>query len=606
MYLNFYKHWIHHVTSEDRTCLLTMSEAEKQHAFSHALKFGTAGFRGLMGLGPNRMNVYVVRQITQAFSRYLYQFFKTPSVVVGYDSRMNARLFAEEVVSVLVANGVKAFLFDEIMPVPVVSFAVPYLQCSAGIMITASHNPKDYNGYKIYNEFGEPMMDKCATDIATFMQAIDPFLDVHVMPFDEAFQKGASYVPVEVYEAYLSAVEDNLLTMKARVGDVSMRHKSVLSSDAVEFSKTMHDADHHAISYVPVHPLIPHEKNTPLHVVYTPLNGAGSRPVQDMLDRQGVQYTLVKEQSCPDGTFPTCPYPNPEIDEVYELALSYANQVQADLIVATDPDCDRVGLRVRVEVTPLDKDSNRNEKRQAVFCYKALTGHQIGILILHYLCETLDCVKDRLVCTNIVATPLVESIAEKYDLKVLRSLVGFKYIGQQIHQYGEQFLFGFEESHGYLMGHHVRDKDGVITTLLLTQMATHYKQQGRTLYDVLEDVYNLYGYVIEKTVMYSVESSESRQCFMDTVRCLDKLAQVFGEVRTWIDYTDPLQNQSLPLTDMVEIHLASGHKMMVRPSGTEPKIKIYLFSFGVTRAESEQFLDWLEVQWQRFYAEEVT
>lgn len=478
--------------------------------FGADLHFGTAGLRGIMEAGTNRMNVHVVRRATQGLANYLTKNFAQPSVVISYDSRLQSHDFAVATAGVLAAAGVKTWLFPEMMPVPLLSFAVRHLGCTAGVMITASHNPKEYNGYKVYNATGGQILDEEASAILAEIEAVDMFTGVAAE--SDAYQ----LVPSSVYEAY---------------SDV-MNGVSDLTS----------------------------ERN--LSIVYTPLNGSGRKPVQDCLMRNGFRFVTVSAQEEADGNFTTCPSPNPEKEEVYALALEDAAARNADLIIATDPDCDRVGAMV--------KHDDR---------YVLLSGNEIGALLMEYLCQcyTRDGGLDgKFVCTSMVSTLLADVIGAHYGIEVKRTPVGFKYIGEQIELAPSAFLFGFEESNGYLVGDYARDKDGVVATKLLCQMAANYKAKGLTLVDGLETLYARHGYVLDQTTTISVAHQRESQKMMQCLRNFEVVAGAFDGLTEAIDYADEMAETGLPKANVLRFQFSDGARLIVRPSGTEPKVKLYV------------------------------
>lgn len=491
--------------------------------FGADLHFGTAGLRGIMEAGTNRMNVHVVRRATQGLANYLTKNFAQPSVVISYDSRLQSHDFAVATAGVLAAAGVKTWLFPEMMPVPLLSFAVRHLGCTAGVMITASHNPKEYNGYKVYNATGGQILDEEASAILAEIEAVEMFTGV--ASESDAYQ----LVPASVYETYL---------------DVMNRVSNLTS-----------------------------ERN--LSIVYTPLNGSGRKPVQDCLMRNGFRYVTVAAQEEADGNFTTCPSPNPEKEEVYKLALEDAYSLDGDLIIATDPDCDRVGAMVK----------HNGE-------YLLLSGNEIGALLMEYLCQyyagrgQLD---GRFVCTSMVSTLLADAIGAHYDLEVKRTHVGFKYIGEQMELNPNAFLFGFEESNGYLVGDHARDKDGVVAAKLLCQMAAHYKAAGKTLMDALEALYTRHGYVMDKTTTITVKNQRESQEIMKRLRDFEAVAGAFdgigGGITAATDYADEAVETGLPKADVLKFQFADGARLIVRPSGTEPKVKFYVSACAGTKAE---------------------
>lgn len=519
--LEQYKKWINskQLTIEELDELKSIEGKidEIEERFSQDLQFGTAGLRGIMELGTNRMNEYVVRKTTQGVAQYLLKHHPMPTVVISYDSRNHSRDYAEATAQVLSVNGIKTFLFSEMMPVPVLSFAIRYLNCTAGIMITASHNSKEYNGYKVYNSTGGQILDDEATAILTEIEKIDIFTKMKPCTMKDAMETNCEYVEKTIYDAYLQTVE--------------------------QASCYSNERD--------------------LSIVYTPLNGSGRKPVQEILKKNHFSVFTVPEQEMEDGNFTTCPSPNPEKKEVYDLALSYAKELQADIIIATDPDCDRVGAMIKS-----DED------------YVLLTGNEIGILLLQYLCECSENANGKYVCTSIVSTLLVDSIVKEYKLDIKRTHVGFKYIGEQIEKSPQEFFFGFEESNGYLIGDYARDKDGVVAANLLCQMAAYYKANGMTLIDVLESIYEKYGFVMEQTITITVDNQAERQKIMSVLRDKDAVFDHFRGISELVDYEDKSANTGLTLANVVKLEFNNGARLIVRPSGTEPKVKIYISAKG--------------------------
>ncbi len=490
--------------------------------FGADLHFGTAGLRGIMELGTSRMNVHVVRRATQGLANYLTKTFPQPSVVISYDSRLGSRKFAAATAGVLAAAGVKTYLFPEMMPVPLLSFAVRHLGCTAGVMITASHNPKEYNGYKVYNATGGQILDEEASAILREIEAVDMFTGV------AAESDAYELVPPSVYAAYLDVMNQ--------------------ASD-----------------------LTPERD---LSIVYTPLNGSGRKPVQDCLSMNGFRFMTVAAQEDADGNFTTCPSPNPEKEEVYALALEEATAHDADLIIATDPDCDRVGAMVK----------HNGE-------YLLLSGNEIGALLMEYLCQyyagrgQLD---GRFVCTSMVSTLLADAIGAHYNLEVKRTHVGFKYIGEQMELNPNAFLFGFEESNGYLVGDYARDKDGVVAAKLLCQMAADYKASGKTLIDGLETLYARHGYVLDKTTTISVRNQRESQEMMKRLRDFEAMADAFDGLTGAVDYADEATETGLPKADVLKFQFADGARLIVRPSGTEPKVKFYVSACAGSKAACQE------------------
>ena len=522
-------------------------EEEIFDRFYQELAFGTAGLRGVLGAGTNRMNIYTVRKATQGMADYLNEKYPAASIAISYDSRINSRLFAEETARVMAANGVTAYLYDQLMPTPALSFAVRDLKCQAGVMITASHNPAKYNGYKAYGPDGCQMTDEAANAVLEKIGKIDIFDGVKVADFDQALAQGKiQYIKQEVIDRYLDAVESQSIR-KGICADSGMK------------------------------------------VVYTPLNGAGNMCVRAILDRIGVKNVVpVKEQEMPDGNFPTCPYPNPEIREALQKGLDLCESEKPDLLLATDPDCDRVGIAV-----PHDGG------------YLLLTGNEVGVLLTDYIAssriELGTMPQNPIVVKTIVTTAMIDRLAETYGFEVVNILTGFKYIGEQIlrlEQKGEQdrYIFGFEESYGYLSGGYVRDKDAVDGSMLICEMAAYYKKQGKTLADVLFGLYEKYGMHLNTQASFTCEGAsgmERMREIMDDLR-INAPTEICGKKVLWMsDYqasvkksADGEQPIHLPRSNVVEYGLEGDNVIVVRPSGTEPKIKVYFMVKGRSRAEA--------------------
>ena len=515
-YLKEYERWLNNpaLTKEERDSLKHIRENDGliQEQFGRSLTFGTAGLRGICGLGTNRMNRFTVRRASQGLADYLNKTCFLPSVVISYDSRLESRSFAEETACVFVANGIKTYLFDSMMPVPVLSYTILKLGCCAGVMITASHNPKEYNGYKVYNRYGGQILDGEAEEILGYIEAVDLFRDIHTVSMAEAQEAGLEWVPPDVYDCYLE----------------EMDKASSLTAERE------------------------------IHIVYTPLNGSGLKPVSDILTRKGFDFFVVPEQEAEDGNFPTCPSPNPEKEEVYCLAKEYGEKQNADILIATDPDCDRVGVMV---------------KHQGI--YQLLSGNEIGLLMLNYICEVKTNLMFRFVYSSLVSTPLIDSVAASYGVSVKRTPVGFKYIGRLISRNPDSFLFGFEESNGYLMGTYARDKDGAAGAYIIAQMAAYYKAQGLDLVEVLESVYQRYGYVLDKTISVDVSGMEEMEAMMEKLRDKGRVCSYFAGLNRYVDYRHDQSNELLAGMNLIEMNFEDGTRIIVRPSGTEPKIKMY-------------------------------
>ena len=528
--LQEYNRWLSWpgMDAETKTALSAMTREQVEDAFYRDLAFGTGGLRGVIGAGTNRMNIYTVAKATQGLADYLNKQRENPSVCIGYDSRIKSDVFARVAAGVFAANGVKVFIWPRLMPVPTVSFAVRHLGADAGVMITASHNPSKYNGYKVYGADGCQITTQAAAQVLAEIEKLDLFRDVHTGSFEEYLEKGwISYIPEETYTAF--------------VGNV--KAQSVLFGEDV---------------------------NKATAIVYSPLNGAGRWPVLRTLSEMGYTHvTVVAEQAEPDGNFPTCPYPNPEIREAMELGLQYAQRNNADLLLATDPDCDRVGIAVK------------NEKGE----YVLLSGNETGILLLDYICSQRakhgKMPEKPVMVKTIVTMDLAERIAAHYGLETRNVLTGFKYIGEQIglleaQGQKERYVFGFEESYGYLTGTYVRDKDGVGGAYMICEMFSYYAARGIRLTEKLLELYREYGYCRNTLHSFQFEGSAG---FAKMQRIMARFRQgipSFGGLRVekLLDYS--LGLDGLPKSDVLKFLLEGGCSLVVRPSGTEPKLKLYL------------------------------
>jgi len=546
--------WIENVTDEELLGeLKAMREAGDEDAITDAffqeLAFGTAGLRGTLGAGTNRMNIYTVGRATQGFADYLVKNFENPTVAIARDSRNKGELFVKTTAAILAANGVTSYVYPKISPVPTLSWATRYLKCSGGICMTASHNPAAYNGYKAYGPDGCQITSEAADAISAAMNACDPFHDVKTMDFDEAVEQGlVKWIGDEVLDAYYDAVAD----------------KSVNNLTPEQIA------------------------NAPLKLVYTPLNGTGLIPVTKVLNKVGVtDITIVPEQRDPDGDFPTCPYPNPEIREAMQKGIDLCQEVKPDLLLATDPDADRVG------VACADGDD-----------YTLLTGNEMGVLLLDYICkmraERGEDLSRKVAVTTIVSSAMVDALAEEYGFELRRCLTGFKYIGDIItglSDAGEvdRFIFGFEESYGYLSGDHVRDKDAVNASMLICQMAQYYKLQGLNLVQAMRALYEKYGYYHNKTVSLSYPGADGAAKMAGIMKALraEAPSEIAGaKVEAVVDYATCVNG--LPKADVIEFDLEGGNKAIVRPSGTEPKIKLYIFAKGEDAAAADALIAAIE------------
>lgn len=517
-------------------------EACIEDAFYQTLEFGTAGLRGVLGAGTNRMNIYTVGQATQGIANYIMQLPSSDNTVaICYDSRINSELFAHTAAAVLAANGIRSFVYPRLEPTPALSFATRYLKCAIGINVTASHNPSKYNGYKVYGPDGCQITAEIADAITNAIVSVDIFDDVKTMDFDEALNRGlVSFIDEKVLDAFLDAV----------------------------YEQSVYDKD-----------------PGNLKLVYTPLNGTGLECVTKILNLIGVSdIHVVEEQAQPDGNFPTCPYPNPENRDALEKGIDLCEKVHPDLLLATDPDADRVGIAV--------KDGND---------YQLLSGNEVGVLLLDFICRmrrkanTMPC--DPVAVTTIVSTSLVDDVARAYDVEVRRVLTGFKYIGGVIAEledtgHPERFIFGFEESYGYLAGTHARDKDAVVASMLICEMAEYYRTKGKNLYRAMQDIYKTYGYHHNRTLSFTFEGSAGAQKMSDLMSAFrtTALSTVGGfVVESIVDYKEGVG--TLPPANVIEFVLEGGSKAIVRPSGTEPKIKVYVFAVGKSAEEAEEIAD---------------
>ena len=514
-------------------------EAAITDRFYRDLAFGTGGLRGVLGAGTNRMNIYTVRKATQGLADYLNATDLPKRVAIAHDSRHNGDLFARETARVLAANGITACLYPRLEPTPALSWAVRYLGCGAGVCVTASHNPAKYNGYKVYGSDGCQITLEAAEKILAAIEAVDIFEGVRLADYDKAMQDGLiQLIGEDCLDAFVDAV------YAQRVGDG--------------------------------------EGIGRLNLVYTPLNGSGLECVRKLLGKLGVTHvTVVPEQEKPDGDFPTCPYPNPEIREAMQKGLELCDKVHPDLLLGTDPDCDRCGTAV-----PDGKGG-----------YRLITGNEMGIILLDYICRTRlargTMPKDPVAVTTIVSTDMATPVAKKYGVELRRTLTGFKFIGEQIGNleaegHAERFIFGFEESYGYLSGGHVRDKDAVNATLLVCEAAAWYAAQGKTLLDAIEGLYKEYGYYRNALSSFTFEGESgmhTMQALMAGLR-KDPPKEIAGyAVETALDYD--AEGTGLPKADVLEYRLAGGHKFMVRPSGTEPKIKVYMSAVADSEAAAD-------------------
>ena len=545
MYMEDYQRWCS-ASLEDPALTRELKEIAGQEdqikeRFAVVLKFGTAGLRGILGAGSNRMNIYVVRQATQGLANWVKTQGGSQLVAISYDSRINSDVFAKEAACVLAANGIKVRIYDALMPVPALSFATRYYHANAGIMITASHNPAKYNGYKAYGPDGCQMTDDAAAVVYAQIQKTDILTGAAWMPFEEGKAKGLiAYVGEDCKEALYDAI-------KAR----SVRPGLCATAG--------------------------------LKLVYSPLNGSGLVPVTRVLHDIGItDITIVPEQEYPDGNFPTCPYPNPEIFEALRLGLELAEKSGADLMLATDPDADRVGIAIRCP------DGS----------YELVSGNEVGVLLLDYICqgriEKGTMPENPVAVKSLVSTPLADKVAAHYGVEMRNVLTGFKWIGDQIARLeaaGEvdRFILGFEESYGYLAGSYVRDKDAIVGSMLICEMAAYYRSIGSSIKERLEEIYAQYGRYLNK-----VDSFE-----FPGLSGMDKMAGIMSGLRSnppteiggyKVEKVTDYQNTAetgLPAANVLVYTLDGGATVIVRPSGTEPKIKTYFTTLGKTLAEAE-------------------
>lgn len=519
--------------------------------FYRSLEFGTAGLRGVIGAGTNRMNVYTVGRATQGLADYLNDNYDSPSVAIGYDSRIKSDYFSRESAEILAANGVKVYIYDELEPTPCLSYAVRKLKTSGGIILTASHNPAKYNGYKCYNSKGYQMTDDEAAQTYEYIKKVDYFTGIKKVDFDSALKDGRiEYIGDELIESFLDEVQ-----------------KQCINPDVAQ------KAD--------------------LKVIYTPLNGTGNKPVRKILSRIGVKNVyVVPEQEKPDGNFPTCPFPNPEIKQVFELGLEMNKEISADILLATDPDCDRVGIAVP------DKSGK----------LVLMSGNEVGAMLLNYILsqkkEKGMLSPNSIAVKSFVSTDLAEVIAKKYNCKFKNLLTGFKYIGELITELesegrADDFVMGFEESYGYLAGTHARDKDAVVASMLICEMAAYYKLKNMNLVDVMNSLYEEFGFYANEVESYTFEGAsgmEKMASIMDGLRANapDEIAGF--KVLSVSDYklsktvfADDRADETieLPKSNVLAYALDGGNKLIVRPSGTEPKIKAYITAVGTDRVHAD-------------------
>jgi len=548
-----YELWCQKATADDdlipELLAIKGDEAAISDRFYRELEFGTAGLRGVIGAGTNRMNVYTVGRASQGIADYVNSITSDGRIAIAYDSRIKSKLFAETAASVFAANGITAYIYDELMPTPMLSFAVRHLNCHAGVVITASHNPAKYNGYKAYGPDGCQLNIEASNFVFGYIEKTDFFGGIKTVDFNTALENGTiKYIGQDVIDAFLDNCETQSLSPEIlRTSDMS--------------------------------------------VVYTPLHGTGNKPVREILKRVGINnVTVVPEQELPDGNFPTAPYPNPELSQPFECALKLAENIKPDILLATDPDADRVGIAVA-----------NNGK------YELMSGNQVGALLLDYVLKrrtelgTLP--KDPIAVKTIVTSEICQKIADKYGCELRNVLTGFKFIGEQIlmlEEKGEQdrYVFGFEESYGYLSGTFVRDKDAVTASMLICEMACYYKAKGQTLFDALNAIEEELGFYVNKQASFTFEGQQGMQIMAGIMSslALDPPKEIAGakitEIRDYdksviIDIASGTETKiDLPSSKVLEYRLDNGCSLIVRPSGTEPKIKIYVSSVAGTKTES--------------------
>ncbi len=527
------------------------NEKEIEDRFAVSLKFGTAGLRGVIGAGTNRMNVYTVRQATQGLADYCNEDFEDPSIAIAYDSRIKSDVFAKEAAACLAANGIKVYIYPELMPTPMLSYAVRALNCDSGIVITASHNPAKYNGYKVYGPDGCQMTLDAANKVLQNIEKVDMFTGAKTMDFDSGVKCGKiEYIGRDIYEGYLKAVKE-----------------CGIHTDCVAESG--------------------------MKVVFTPLNGTGNKPIRDILKMIGVKdVVVVPEQENPDGNFPTCPFPNPEIKEALALGIELSEKQHPDLLLASDPDADRMGIAVP------DKNGE----------FVLFSGNEVGALLLEYICKERTALgtmpKNPITIKTIVTTDIIKKIADEYGVEMIEVLTGFKFIGEQIgllEKKGEQdrFIFGFEESYGYLGGSYVRDKDAVIASMLICEMTAFYKTKGISLIQARANMYAKYGNFVhtqKSFICEGVSGMEKMTEIMDGLRN-DPPKEISGlSVLKFSDYltgvtldclTGNKSEITLPKSNVLSFVLQDGAKVILRPSGTEPKIKAYYTTIAERRRDAE-------------------
>lgn len=531
--------------------------------FYKNLEFGTGGLRGVIGAGTARLNIYTIRKATQGLADYVNEHFENPSVAVSFDSRIKSTTFAKAACEVLAGNGIKAYIYTELMPTPMLSFAVRELKCSAGIMVTASHNPSKYNGYKAYGEDGCQLNLENSEIVINKINQVDIFKGVKHINFEDGIKDGSiEYISQDVIEDY---------------------YKNVLAQG--------------------IHTEL--VKDSGLKVVYTPLNGTGNKPVRTILDRIGIKnVTVVKEQENPDGNFPTCPFPNPEIREALNLGLQLCETVKPDLLLATDPDADRVGIAV--------PDENGN--------YVLFSGNEVGAMLLEYICKERTALgtmpKNPVAVKTIVTTDICKKIAEEYGVELREVLTGFKFIGEQIglleaDNQTDRYIFGFEESYGYLAGSYVRDKDAVVASMLICEMASYYRTKGISMLQARTNLYEKYGVYHHSQESFQFEGISGMQKMADIMKHLrENVPSEIGRLKVTVfeDYTTSQSKNTvtgevtaitLPKSDVLVFKLTDGASVVIRPSGTEPKIKAYYTTIANTQDEALALKDTISASFKK-------
>lgn len=567
--MELYRCWLENATDDadlqNELKAIENDEEAIHDRFYRNLEFGTGGLRGVLGAGTNRMNIYTVRRATQGLADYIKESFENPSVAISFDSRIKSDIFAQAAAEVLAANDVHVHIYTELQPTPMLSYAVRALHCNAGIMVTASHNPAKYNGYKAYGADGCQMTIEAADAVLAKINALDMFDDVKHIPFADALNAGLiSYIGDDIINAYY----ENVL---AQGINTELCAKSGLK------------------------------------IVYTPLNGTGNKPVRTILSKIGISdVTVVKEQENPDGNFTTCPYPNPEIREALNLGLKYCDSVKPDLLLATDPDADRVGIAVP------DGDD-----------YALFSGNEVGAMLLEYICEQRTAKgtmpENPIAVKTIVTTDIVNAICKAYGVEMIEVLTGFKFIGEQIgflEKKGEEnrYIFGFEESYGYLAGTYVRDKDAVVASMLICEMAAYYRTKGISMIQARENLYKKYGVYVHAQHSFTFEGESG----------MIKMSEIMNQLRTHrpdaidglkvVQFDDYQASTSinavsgetkkieLPKSNVLAFTLENGEKVIIRPSGTEPKIKAYYTTAAPTMEEATAMKDSLDAAFSQYLA----